>query len=97
MAYKDEIKDARWQEKRLKIMQRDGFKCLACPSKYDLNVHHLFYQSGCKIWEYDDEALVTLCGDCHKAIHNDLLKLAGIIAFKIITNKLDVTIFANLN
>jgi 5-methylcytosine-specific restriction endonuclease McrA len=97
MEYKDQIKDARWQEKRLKVMQRDGFECCACPSKYDLNVHHLYYEAGCKIWEYDNESLVTLCADCHKAIHKELMKLSGIIAFKIITNRLDAATFANLN
>ena len=37
---------------------------------YDgLNVHHNYYVSGKKPWEYDDDALLTLCADCHKKRH----------------------------
>ena len=34
-----------------------------------LNVHHNYYIEGHKPWEYEDEALVTLCEDCHKKRH----------------------------
>jgi hypothetical protein len=34
-----------------------------------LNVHHKYYIQGYKPWEYDNEALVTLCEDCHKKLH----------------------------
>lgn len=37
---------------------------------YDLNVHHKYYITGLMAWEYKDEALVTLCADCHKEEHN---------------------------
>jgi hypothetical protein len=37
-----------------------------------LNVHHRFYIKGRKPWEYDnDEALITLCSDCHKEVHRN--------------------------
>lgn len=37
---------------------------------YDgLNVHHEFYIDGNKPWEYHDDALVTLCEECHKKRH----------------------------
>ena len=37
---------------------------------YDgLNVHHKYYVREKKPWEYDDDALVTLCADCHKKRH----------------------------
>ena len=36
-----------------------------------LNIHHKFYISGRLAWQYENEALVTLCYDCHKKIHED--------------------------
>lgn len=34
-----------------------------------LNIHHTYYIEGRKPWEYENEALVTLCEDCHKKRH----------------------------
>lgn len=34
------------------------------------NIHHNYYICGKKPWEYGDDALVTLCSDCHKKFHN---------------------------
>ena len=34
-----------------------------------LNVHHTYYVKGHKPWEYENDALVTLCEDCHKKRH----------------------------
>lgn len=34
-----------------------------------LNIHHKYYVNGLKPWEYDNDALVTLCEECHKKIH----------------------------
>lgn len=36
---------------------------------HGLNVHHNYYTRGKKPWEYPDDALVTLCEDCHKKRH----------------------------
>lgn len=30
-----------------------------------LNVHHKYYIKGHKAWEYDNDALITLCTECH--------------------------------
>ena len=38
-----------------------------------LNVHHKYYIKGHKAWEYVDDALVTLCTECHSSIHKDLV------------------------
>lgn len=91
MGYSEDIKNGRWQRKRLEIMQRDNFKCLACKKDDKLNVHHLYYEKGMKIWDYDNDSLVTLCENCHKALHEDLLKVSGIIAFKALIGKFDLT------
>ena len=34
-----------------------------------LNVHHKYYVNGLKPWEYDNDALITLCQDCHMKEH----------------------------
>ena len=44
----------------------------SCQYLYDgLNVHHKYYVRGKKPWEYYDDALVTLCADCHKKRHTE--------------------------
>ena len=41
-------------------------------SPVSLQVHHKQYFLGKKAWEYDDEYLVTLCGDCHTKVHENI-------------------------
>lgn len=67
--YSEKLRDPRWQKKRLEIMERDGFKCRACGSGTDtLNVHHLYYDKGASPWEYENDALITLCESCHENV-----------------------------
>jgi hypothetical protein len=37
----------------------------------DLNVHHKYYMTGKMAWEYDNDALVTLCHHCHQEVHKN--------------------------
>jgi len=54
-------------------MERDGFQCALCmDDKSTLHVHHKKYIYGRKPWEYKNEALVTLCENCHKKEHSAL-------------------------
>lgn len=70
--YSSMLRDPRWQKRRLEIMERDKFTCQLCHSKdKTLNVHHMYYRTGKKVWEYDDESLKTLCEDCHKLLSGD--------------------------
>jgi hypothetical protein len=70
MTYSDKLKDPKWQNKRLEILNRDGFKCLACgDTKNTLHVHHCYYVSGREPWQYGGKALKTLCTKCHDAVH----------------------------
>lgn len=65
--YLELLKDPRWQKKRLEIFALDHWQCRACFSKTGtLNVHHLFYISGNNPWEYENDALITLCERCHE-------------------------------
>jgi len=36
-----------------------------------LHVHHKYYVLEQTPWEYADEALLTLCSNCHEELHND--------------------------
>ena len=66
LAYAEKRKDPRWQKLRLQIMERDGWACQICFNDEEtLNVHHLYYENEREPWDYDTEALVTLCQTCH--------------------------------
>lgn len=66
---KSEHLDPRWQKLRLEVMNRDGWKCVACDaSDITLNVHHIRY--GYHLWDVCMDDLQTLCRDCHKALGN---------------------------
>lgn len=67
MAYKDLLRDPRWQRKRLEIFQRDNFTCTACAATdKELHVHHGYYEYGLMPWEHPDASLHTVCFECHK-------------------------------
>ncbi|MCQ2342172.1 MAG: hypothetical protein MJZ75_01575 [Paludibacteraceae bacterium] len=36
-----------------------------------LQVHHKYYIRGAHAWEYHNNALITLCSECHKAFHQN--------------------------
>ena len=62
--------DPRWQVLRLRIMERDGFKCSKCGNgERTLHVHHLKYTVGAQAWESPMEDLATLCDVCHADTH----------------------------
>lgn len=64
--YAKQLKDPRWQKKRLEVMNRDGFTCRDCGSAKDtLHVHHCGYR-GKSPWDAPSEILITVCDPCHK-------------------------------
>ena len=68
MTYSEQLRDPRWQRRRLEILNRAGFKCEDCGQEKFLHVHHSFYTRSLVLWEYDDESLKALCEDCHKVM-----------------------------
>ena len=71
MAKIDEYKHPKWQEMRLRVMQRDSFRCFICGGKEEtLHVHHKKYPKNKKIWECDIFDLETLCESCHKDVED---------------------------
>jgi hypothetical protein len=66
-SYSELLRDPRWQQKRLRIFDRDGWKCSVCSRKdRTLIVHHRVYSG--KPWETNDEDLETLCEGCHNVV-----------------------------
>ena len=71
--YSEKLKDPRWQQKRLKVMERDGWACVDCgEKKKSLSVHHSYYVTGRMPWMYPMWSLQTLCSDCHKERHENV-------------------------
>jgi hypothetical protein len=65
--YAEKLKNPRWQKKRLKILERDGWACQKCfDNESTLVVHHRLYLTRTEPWDYPDELLITLCEDCHE-------------------------------
>ena len=74
--YSEILKNPLWQRKRLEIMQRDNFTCQICGHKDNtLHVHHIWYEPNRKPWDYPDNALITLCEECHNAEHESYKRI----------------------
>lgn len=83
MNYSEQLKDPRWQKKRLDILSRDSFTCLLCSDKdTTLHIHHIEYLPGRQPWEYEDDNFQTLCKHCHavsekvKSFSNSVLAIS---------------------
>lgn len=44
-------------------------------TKKGLNIHHKYYVRGLMPWDYPNDALVTLCQDCHSSIHKQPVRI----------------------
>ena len=84
--YHDLLSHPLWLQKRNQILTRDKNTCQFCGAqdKY-LHVHHKYYEKDKNPWEYPNEALVTLCDDCHEYMHNntpnDKIRIGDIFAY----------------
>ncbi len=71
--YFEKLKDPKWQQMRLKVLERDEWTCQICQDKDStLVVHHRYYERGKDPWEYPIEALVAFCQDCHEAERQEM-------------------------
>jgi 5-methylcytosine-specific restriction endonuclease McrA len=69
--YQDLV-DERWRSKRATIVAQANFKCVECGAgDCRLEVHHLYYVKGKRLWEYPEKALKSLCSACHKEWHQN--------------------------
>lgn len=85
MTYKEQLKNPRWQRVQSAIRERDNYKCRLCGDTTTfLHVHHLYYTPKLKAWEYDTEALVTLCEECHDFAHDSLPKIITLMSIAVL-------------
>ena len=52
---------------RLKILERDNWRCQFCGTRSNLQVHHIIYRS--HGGPDDEDNLITVCVTCHEQIH----------------------------
>ncbi len=60
------LQSPQWRAKRDRARKLAGYRCSRCPSKRDLQVHHLTYERLGAEWDSD---LAVLCQNCHQAEH----------------------------
>lgn len=71
LEYREQLMTSAWKVKSAAILERDNRTCQKCGATgVKLNVHHKYYLENHAAWEYDDDALITLCSKCHVGIHD---------------------------
>lgn len=72
MQYKEYLKSKEWEQKKEERMKVDGYRCVMCGRDMEhcrtMQVHHVSYKRLGHENIYTD--LCTLCGSCHKKLHN---------------------------
>ena len=53
-----------WSDLRTKVLQRDGYRCVMCEDRNNLQVHHKRYD---RLFGEELDDLATLCNGCHLA------------------------------
>lgn len=77
----DQYNDHRWKEVRHRIIAMAGGACEECgDTGHGLSVHHEYYETGLKIWEYPADSLHCLCDPCHSTadcLRRELKQILG--------------------
>ena len=55
----------KWKNKRLSILQRDGYECYICGGQADQVDHIIARVNGGDV--FDDDNLMAICGRCNRA------------------------------
>jgi 5-methylcytosine-specific restriction endonuclease McrA len=61
------LDDNAYQQLRLQVLERDGWRCQVCGSMMNLEVHHAQFRS--RQGQDSEDNLITLCVQCHKFSH----------------------------
>lgn len=72
--YSQYLLTAKWQSKRQRALERDGFRCQACLIRPATQVHHKTYE---RIFNEPLFDLVSVCETCHAALHVDAAEPVG--------------------
>jgi hypothetical protein len=79
--YAEQLKDPRWQKKRLDVLNDAGWCCSKCSSdSKTLHVHHKRYVKGREVWDYANDELEALCEECHAEHHETHALLEEVLA-----------------
>jgi hypothetical protein len=69
-SYASQYTNPKWQKCRLEALNRAGFSCSIChDTKTQLHVHHINYERGKDVWDYQNKNFVVLCNQCHEEVH----------------------------
>lgn len=63
--YKQYMESDEWNDRRLKVLERDEYVCQACWAQRATEVHHLIYDHLFNEPLFD---LVSVCHDCHEML-----------------------------
>ena len=56
-----------YEELRLQVLRRDGWRCQSCGAMSELEVHHI--ESRSHLGDDSELNLITLCTLCHSVAH----------------------------
>jgi len=56
-----------YRQLRTRVLERDGWRCQKCGSRTNLEVHHRQFRS--RQGDDSEDNLITVCSQCHRAIH----------------------------
>jgi len=62
-----------YEKLRQQVLRRDGWRCQACGSMSNLEVHHKQFRS--HSGDHSEATLITLCTVCHASAHRARHKL----------------------
>ncbi|MBZ5570386.1 MAG: HNH endonuclease [Acidobacteriia bacterium] len=57
-----------YEQLRQHILSRDGWRCQACGTMSNLEIHHKEFRSRCG--DDSEQNLITLCTACHASLHS---------------------------
>jgi len=70
LPYKKFLETDYWRIISGYVKQRDHNECVQCSETHNLQVHHLTYENRGYEYRTHETDLVTLCNECHSALHN---------------------------
>jgi 5-methylcytosine-specific restriction endonuclease McrA len=57
-----------YEQLRNQVLRRDGWRCQACGTKSNLEVHHQKFRS--QSGDDSEQNMITLCSTCHATVHH---------------------------
>ena len=66
--YYQQLKTPEWKKFSVSLKEESGWKCEHCgkpQGDVELTIHHTYYVSNMRLWEYPRCLLMCLCQPCH--------------------------------